>query len=119
MNGEPAQIAYASPGQINVLAPRNLTNAEITVEPAGSPRRTAQTTVARSTPGLFVATVDNGYATLWSTGLNGARARVTVNGVAANVTYSGSAPGWPGLDQVNVQLPAGASPPFAFELTVE
>jgi type 1 glutamine amidotransferase len=119
MNGEPAQIAYASPGQINVLAPRNLTNGEITVEPAGSPRRTAQTTVARSTPGVFVATVDNGYATLWSTGLNGARARVTVNGVAANVTYSGPAPGWPGLDQVNVQLPAGATPPFTFELTVE
>jgi hypothetical protein len=119
MNGEPAQIAFASPGQINVLAPRNLTNGEITVEPAGSPRRMAQAAVARSTPGIFVATLDNGYATLWSTGLNGAQARVTVNGVAANVTYSGPAPGWPGLDQVNVQLPAGATSPFTFELTVQ
>jgi type 1 glutamine amidotransferase len=119
MSGEPAQIAYASPGQINVLAPGGLRDGAITVEAAGSPRRTTQAALARFTPGIFVATLDNGYATLWSTGLNGAQARVTVNGVAANVTYSGPAPGWPGLDQVNVQLPPGASSPFTFELTVQ
>ena len=119
MNGEPVQIAYASPGQINVLAPGNLTSGEISVEAAGSPRRTAQAAVARSTPGIFVATLDSGYATLWSTGLNGAQARVTVNGIAANVTYSGPAPGWPGLDQVNLQLPGGATSPFTFILETQ
>jgi uncharacterized protein len=118
INGEPAQIAYASPGQINLLAPPNLANAEVAVEAAGSPRRTAQAAVARSTPGIFVATLDNGHATLWATGLGGAQARVTVNGTAANITYSGPAPGWPGLDQVNLQLPPGITPPYTFAVTV-
>ena len=119
MNGEPAQMAYASPSQINVLAPGNLPNGEIIVEAAGSPRRAAQAVVAQSTPGIFLATLESGHATLWSTGLNGAQARVTVNGIAAHVTYSGPAPGWPGLDQVNVQIPPGVSSPFTFTLAVQ
>ncbi|MCU1273039.1 MAG: hypothetical protein JWO48_470, partial [Bryobacterales bacterium] len=32
---------------------------------------------------------------------------VTLNGTPALVTYAGPAPGFPGLDQINIQLPPG------------
>jgi uncharacterized protein (TIGR03437 family) len=34
-------------------------------------------------------------------------ASVTVDGVGAEVQYSGTAPGFAGLNQVNVRIPAG------------
>ena len=33
--------------------------------------------------------------------------KITLDGAPVSVTYAGPAPGFPGLDQINVQLPSG------------
>ncbi len=49
------------------------------------------------------------YLSLYGTGIRGrsslANVSVTIAGVSASVLYAGQAPGFPGLDQVNVTLP--------------
>jgi uncharacterized protein (TIGR03437 family) len=132
LNGNPVPVVYASPGQLNVLAPADTGSsgsATLSVQPAGSAARDAQVTLAPVTPGIFIATTTGTQATLWATGLGAveqrgdlewttASPRVTVNGAEAKVSFSGLAPGWPGLYQVNVELPAAAMPPYTFELSV-
>jgi uncharacterized protein (TIGR03437 family) len=51
------------------------------------------------------------FISLFLTGLGdgGAAPVVTLNGALVNVTYHGPAPGFPGLDQINFELPAGIS----------
>jgi uncharacterized protein (TIGR03437 family) len=50
-------------------------------------------------------------ATVWLTGLGTSSATplVTLNGSPVTVTYSGPAPGYAGLDQINIQLPDGVT----------
>jgi len=53
---------------------------------------------------------DTYFLVLYGTGIRGATAgqvTATVNGKAVTVTYAGAQPSWPGLDQVNLQLPSG------------
>lgn len=50
----------------------------------------------------------NTYLSLYGTGFQGAPTTATVNGVNANVTYVGAS-GYPGVDQVNLVLPASAA----------
>ena len=48
---------------------------------------------------------------LWATGGGVASpfaAEITIGGAAARVLYAGRAPGFPGLDQINVEVPAAA-----------
>ena len=44
----------------------------------------------------------------YNPGLN--RVTCTINGQNAQVLYAGAAPGFPGLDKVNVALPPGSTP---------
>ena len=46
-------------------------------------------------------------------------AMVRVAPSAAKVTFSGLAPTWPGLYQVNIELPSSTSAPYNFALTVD
>jgi uncharacterized protein (TIGR03437 family) len=50
------------------------------------------------------------YLTLYGTGIRNlsapANVQVTINGVAVPLQYAGAQPTYPGLDQVNVSLPA-------------
>ncbi len=65
---------------------------------------------ADRTPGLFAATTQGGAVTLWMTGLGGSGSEgwsATVGGRTARILYLGEAPGFPGLDQVNIEVPAG------------
>jgi len=65
-------------------------------------------------PGLAVASPSNPLATTI------ASPTVTVGGVPATVTFSGLAPGYTGLYQINVQVPAGAptGPDIPIVLTI-
>ena len=49
------------------------------------------------------------YVSLYVTGLGkgGGAVTVTFNGASVPVTYAGPAPGFPGLDQINILLPSG------------
>jgi uncharacterized protein (TIGR03437 family) len=60
VNGEAAQILYASPEQINFLMPARtpLGSAQVTVENLGRPGVTIATEVVESAPGLFTVSQD-------------------------------------------------------------
>jgi uncharacterized protein (TIGR03437 family) len=60
--------------------------------------------------GPAVAIRTGGFESLYLTGLgsNEQAPTVLVDGINATVTYAGQAPGFPGLDQVNIQIPSGA-----------
>ena len=93
------------------------------------PPVTFSATFADWTPGVFTTTIDGRYATLWCTGLgvvrrNGqffetvATPRVLINDQPATMLFSGLAPGWPGLYQINIELPPGAALPFRTQVTI-
>ncbi|MCW5981760.1 MAG: ThuA domain-containing protein [Bryobacteraceae bacterium] len=134
MNGDPVPILFASPSQINALAPLTLAGGDcglpggrcvqVEIAAGGMTSPAVNVPFDDRTPGVFAA-VDNGNgtATLWATGLGAVREagelsetvhqpRVEINGVDCPVLFSGLAPGWTGLYQVNVTLPAGTAPPF-------
>ncbi|OYW12100.1 MAG: hypothetical protein B7X34_02235, partial [Acidobacteriia bacterium 12-62-4] len=87
-------------------------------------KATAQVAGADATPGIFAVTATREWAILWTTGLGAVEPSgefqvtrlqpvVTVNGAGAAVLYSGLAPGWLGLYQVNVAMPTGTTFPAA------
>ena len=59
--------------------------------------------------GAILGTAAPNIFEIYATGLGALQSPVdvTVAGVAAKVLFSGQAPGFPGLNQVNVQLPDG------------
>lgn len=128
MNGRTVPVAYASPGQLNVLAPFDLQEpVRIAVEVPRSPSHSVMATVAPATPGMFTASIQGTAAVLWATGLGAVRPAgnlqetvlrpaVSVNGQPAVVFFSGLAPGWPGLYQINILLPPGVAEPFQFAI---
>ena len=61
------------------------------------------------------------YLSLYGTGIRGASqsdVSVTVNGVSATVQFAGAAPGYAGLDQVNVALPLSLAGAGTVNVTV-
>jgi uncharacterized protein (TIGR03437 family) len=60
------------------------------------------------------------YLTLYGTGLRRASAvGVTVAGFRVPVLYSGPQPQFPGLDQVNIELPGNRNGRVAIQLSAE
>ena len=128
LNGQALPLYFASPGQVNVVVPREARAGALTVE-AGvvrSAERTMRTQAA--TPGIFAVTMDRGVFVFWATGLgevdgNGRTLlapRVNVNGSDTEVFYSGVAPGFPGLYQINTRPPGVGSfdPRLAIRLEI-
>lgn len=133
IGGRAIPIVYASPGQVNLLTPPDLEigeGVEAVLQAAGSAPVSARLSVRAATPGIFVATAaGDKHVTLWATGLGAVTRRgeldwttatpmVKVNGVTARVEFSGLAPGWPGLYQVNVELPDPTQRIHTFELSM-
>jgi uncharacterized protein (TIGR03437 family) len=134
INGVRAPLLYASPSQVNAyvpldLAPRDCTGVPICRGPhfdlelsaaGGGPLGTASVRVAAATatPGIFTVTGTREWVTLWATGLGSSQPTVSINGVAAKILFNGFAPGWAGLNQVNVEVPQGTTFParLVFEL---
>ena len=131
LGGTPLDLIYAAPGQINAyirpnisLTSKSTTTLEVQVADESTD---FDVDVAERTPGIFVVTVHDGYLTAWATGLGPTERRgeldwttvqptALVNESEAVVLYSGLAPGWPGLYQVNVEEPAGFSLPATLVL---
>jgi uncharacterized protein (TIGR03437 family) len=67
-------------------------------------------TVAAYAPGIFAALVSRGrYVEIYATGLGeqSSAVQVLLGNMPLTVLYSGAAPGFLGLNQVNAELPEG------------
>ena len=129
LNDAGLPLLYASPSQINAYVPFHLdargSNYDLQLTSAGggpSGTVTVQLKAADATPGIFTATVTRQSVTLWATGLGpvqpsgdlqvtALQPTVTIAGQPAPVLFSGLAPGWFGLYQVNIRMPDGISFP--------
>ncbi len=126
VNGNAAIVFFTSDRQLNFLAPAALA--------AGTASLSVQTVIGQATatgipvtalqPGIFfdagsgrAAAIDRGqgifelYGTGFgatdAAGLTNTAVTAEVGGQPATVLYSGQAPGFPGLYQINLQVPAG------------
>ena len=136
-NGQPATLSYASATQINALAPASLpanSTATLSVVMNGA-AVTDSVAVATAAPGIFTSSGATGQAaatnqdgslnsasnpaargsvvSIYATGQGASTNNVTLMtaGYNAPVLYAGPAPGFPGLMQINAQIPAGFLPP--------
>jgi uncharacterized protein (TIGR03437 family) len=132
-DGQPATLFYTSATQINALAPASLaTNptAQISIVVDGAAVAGSSVQVAASAPGIFTATGATGQAaavnqdgtlnspshravrgsivSLYATGQGSGMENVslTIDGYSAALFYAGPAPGFPGLMQINAQIPS-------------
>ena len=127
MNGTPVPLLYASPGQINAQLPFEA-QGTVEVSVAGSARERVR--VEAAAPGIFAVTGDRrpgGAVSIYATGLGAVAPRVTsgaaapvsplsrtvaepvvtIGGTRAAVRFSGLAPGFAGLYQVDAVVPPG------------
>ncbi len=134
VNGTPAPLFYVSPGQINFLIPpqTSLGTARISVENLGRASRETTADVVAAAPGVFTLSQDaRGPAAalhasdqspvnnthparagevvqIYASGLgSGNPVSATIGARPAEVQFAGLAPGFPGLYQINILVPAG------------
>ena len=147
VGGLPALLYYASPGQINFVMPWAAPSGEVIVIREGVASAAAKLTPGLYAPGIFVSEGNTAAALhanyslinaqsparpgeiiqLFFTGLgvrNPLLLRpdflpiVRIAGVPAEVTWFGAAPGYPGLDQVNLVIPM-ALPPGELTIAIQ
>jgi uncharacterized protein (TIGR03437 family) len=118
--------------QVNFQIPWELagaTRANLRVRAFGVTTDPVEITLAQIQPEIFALTRSGSNITIWATGLGAvstqqtsgrpapsqplatttATTSVTLNGVSVPVTYSGLAPGFAGLSQINASVPENAS----------
>ena len=141
VNGTPVPLLYVSSTQINAQLPFELApgTAEIAISGGSAPERFR---VQAAAPGIFAVTAParrpDGILSIYATGLGAVAPRVatgaaaaaeplsrtviepvvTIGGVRAAVQFSGLAPGFVGLYQVNVVIPPGVAADAAIALSV-
>jgi hypothetical protein len=110
LNGVPLTLLYSGPGQINAQVPRDLAadTGQVVVSTPSGRSNTFPVTVAPATPGVFAATTTSQAVTLWATGLGASPVlTATIAGQPARILFAGPSPEFPGLDQINLEIPAG------------
>jgi uncharacterized protein (TIGR03437 family) len=147
VNGEPAALDYVSEGQINAVLPSDVPTgaAQVVVTVSGIALAPSNVKIAAAAPGIFSIPTgdaaalndDDDYAlvtpanpaksgatvSLFLTGLDAedasAPVTATVGGLPASIQYSGPAPGYVGLAQVNLVLPALAAGRYPVVISVD
>jgi uncharacterized protein (TIGR03437 family) len=129
VGGSPAQVFYASNRQVNFLVPANVPAgfADVIVTNAVGVAPSVKVTLQPVAPGTFFdsgtgfgAVMDRGQRIfeVYATGLGAAgsdgmtvqKVEASAGGLEAQVLYSGLAPGFPGLYQVNVKVADAVTP---------
>ncbi len=125
VNNTAVPLYFVSPGQINAQLPYDAVPGPATLR-IGATSRTF--TIAAAAPAIFAALRQGTVAVAYVTGLGAVKPPVptgaaapfdtlsfadtkvtaTIDGIAADVAFAGLAPGFIGLGQVNVAIPAGA-----------
>jgi len=132
--GTAATLFYTSATQINALAPASLSansNSMVSVVVNGTTVGASSTPVVSAAPGIF--TIDSGtggaaannqdgslnsasnpaprgsIVSFYATGQGSSTGAITltIGGYQAQLWYAGPAPGFPGLMQINAQIPSG------------
>jgi uncharacterized protein len=98
-------LVYASPAQVNAAVPADMPPGAMTlsVETPGSTTATRPVEVVASAAGVFAVVPVPGALTVWATGLGTATPEARLSGAPARILFSGDAPGFPGLDQINIE----------------
>ncbi len=136
INGSGAMMQYVSAGQINFVMPMGIVAGKATfVVSNGTATQTGTLTVGSAGPGVFTSMgtgmgpgamllgtnftmvpfspTTNGQPTpvsIFMTGLDlSTPPQVSLGGMPMTVTWYGNAPGYVGLQQINVTVPAGAA----------
>ncbi|MBI1792543.1 MAG: hypothetical protein HYR60_33895 [Acidobacteria bacterium] len=151
VGGVPALLYYVSPGQVNLVLPKAPLGAEVIVRRESEASEPMSAQLAIYAPGLFAS--GGRAAALHEDGrpiapsdparhgetiqlfFTGAGVRnplslrpdilpvVRIGGVSVPVDYSGGAPGYPGLDQINAvvlpEVPTGDAVPVTIEFAAE
>lgn len=129
LNGKAARLLYTSGDQINFEVPSDLTGAtaQLVVTVNNVPSSAMTVNVAQSSPGIFVPGILNEdntvnsasnpaktgtFVQIYATGLLPAQGSAAVEAklhdqVYTTLPYAGPAPGIPGVQQVNLMIPAG------------
>jgi uncharacterized protein (TIGR03437 family) len=123
IGGASCQVFYAGTTQINALVPAGVTGTVLSVQVAGA---AASVPLALVAPGLFASALNqdgtiNGaggaaaresVVTFYATGLGAdlSSLTVTIGGYLAAIQYAGAAPGFAGLEQLNILVPGGFAP---------
>ena len=133
INGTAAMIQYVASGQMNFVVPQNMGfGAARVVIDSGAQMINSSMTIGPAGPGVFslngtgmgngamvlsttwqmgpFSTTTNGQPTpvsIFMTGMDlSVKPVITVGGMAMEATFYGNAPGYPGLQQMNMMLPA-------------
>ncbi len=125
-NGLPAPVSFSSATQINLLVPQglaSLSSAQLSVSVDSQTSLPLTVPVAQFEPGIFAGAVLNQDSTVnsstngaaagsiiyfYATGLSGSgtiSARIGTTEIT-NLYYAGPAPGFPGVQQINLMVPA-------------
>ena len=137
-DGQAATTFYIGSSQINALAPANLkpgSTTQISIVVDGAATTVFSANIEGTVPGLFTVAGGAGQAAalnsdgsansaanpaaresvivLFATGQGGdlSDVSVTIDSYSAALSYAGPAPGFPGLMQINAQIPGGFLPP--------
>jgi len=138
VNGSPARIFYNGSNQVNALLPSDVQGYATLTVASGDGQDTTHFLAASAVPAVFTLDESGGgpaaarhakdqsivsaanpavageYIEVFATGLDTPPAlnelRITLGGAPIIAQYAGPAPGYPGLDQINIQIPAGLSP---------
>jgi uncharacterized protein (TIGR03437 family) len=114
-------LNYIGDHQVNALLPDSLSGIATLTVSNDRGKATTNIYVEAAVPAVFTmggsgtgpaAAIRTGdYVSVYLTGLGiaGLLPVVTLNGTPATVTYSGPAPSFAGLDQINFQLPPGVA----------
>lgn len=131
VNGQTLTLFYSSSHQINALLPENIAGLVKLTLTTAQGRYVENLIIDDAVPAVFsldssgtgpAAAIRTGnFESLYLTGLgtNGKVPVVSVNGISASVTYAGPAPGFPGLDQINIEVPAGVPSGIAVPVVVQ